>query len=230
MNTLCLCMIVKNESKILKRCLDSIYKYIDYWIISDTGSTDGTQELIKNYFDKKNIKGELYNDKWVNFGHNRSINIARTHSKADFTILLDADFIVNILDTDFKNKLVKDNTGYLIKYTGNCDFRQVLLVSNHIKWKYVGVTHEYIHSDEQYKQIKFDLITITHLHDGENRKDKFKRDIELLIDGLKKEPENSRYLYYLANSYRDFGDNKNAVKYYKRRIEKKDGMKKYTIL
>ena len=44
--TLCLCMIVKNEAKIITKCLDSISNYIDYWVISDTGSTDGTQEPV----------------------------------------------------------------------------------------------------------------------------------------------------------------------------------------
>ncbi len=44
-------MIVKNETHIIKECLDSIHKYVDYWVIVDTGSTDGTQEL-------KNLKGD----------------------------------------------------------------------------------------------------------------------------------------------------------------------------
>ena len=46
---ICLNMIVKNESKVIKRCLDSIMPLIDYWIIVDTGSDDGTQQIIKNY-------------------------------------------------------------------------------------------------------------------------------------------------------------------------------------
>ena len=55
MVTICLNMIVKNESKIMKRLLDSVYKIIDYWVIVDTGSTDHTKELIKEYFAEKNI-------------------------------------------------------------------------------------------------------------------------------------------------------------------------------
>ena len=41
--SLCLCMIVKNETRVLPRCFGSLAPYIDYWVISDTGSTDGTQ-------------------------------------------------------------------------------------------------------------------------------------------------------------------------------------------
>ena len=46
--TISLCMIVKNESHIIHECLESVYKHIDYWVISDTGSTDNTQKIIKS--------------------------------------------------------------------------------------------------------------------------------------------------------------------------------------
>ena len=48
--SICLTMIVKNESKIIERCFDSVKDYIDTWCICDTGSTDGTQDIIKKYF------------------------------------------------------------------------------------------------------------------------------------------------------------------------------------
>ena len=83
MKTICLTMIVKNESKVIKRCFDSVKDYIDYWSICDTGSTDGTQDFIKNYFKEANIPGELHQHKWQNFGHNRTLAVqsafARIH-------------------------------------------------------------------------------------------------------------------------------------------------------
>src|SRR3978361_1789128 len=45
--TVCLSMIVKNEAHVIRRCLDSVRSLIDYWIIVDTGSTDGTQDVIR---------------------------------------------------------------------------------------------------------------------------------------------------------------------------------------
>ena len=45
--TICLNMIVKNESRVIKRCLESVKGFIDYWVIVDTGSEDGTQDMIK---------------------------------------------------------------------------------------------------------------------------------------------------------------------------------------
>jgi glycosyltransferase involved in cell wall biosynthesis len=70
--TICLTMIVKNESKVIRRCIDSVKDYINYWVIVDTGSTDGTQDLVKEIMDEYGIPGELHERPWVDFGHNRT--------------------------------------------------------------------------------------------------------------------------------------------------------------
>ena len=57
--TVALSMIVKNESHIIHECLNSIYKFIDYWVIVDTGSTDGTQDIIKKFV--KVIANAMFN-------------------------------------------------------------------------------------------------------------------------------------------------------------------------
>ena len=58
---ICLNMIIKNEKHIIGETLDNLCKYIDfgYWVISDTGSTDGTQEYIKEYFKKQNMQSMI---------------------------------------------------------------------------------------------------------------------------------------------------------------------------
>nr|WP_308061869.1 glycosyltransferase [Streptomyces sp. LBUM 1477] len=76
--TICLCMIVKNEARVIERCLASVRPLIDTWVISDTGSTDGTQDLIREALD--GIPGELRQDPWVDFGRNRTRNIQ--HARA----------------------------------------------------------------------------------------------------------------------------------------------------
>lgn len=73
MKKIALCMIVKNESHIIRECLESVYKYIDYWVICDTGSTDDTKQIIKKFFEEKNIPGELHDHEWKGFGHNRTL-------------------------------------------------------------------------------------------------------------------------------------------------------------
>ena len=222
MKTLCLNMIVKNEIKIIKRCFDSIVDYIDYWVICDTGSTDGTQKFIRNYFKEKNIKGELHEVHWVNFGFNRQQSIQKSYKKADYIILLDADFTVVINDKNFKDKLHEPQ--YLIRYDSNSEYYNIKLVSANYLWKYEGVTHEYIYNDILEKSNSrskiFNGFYIKEYTDGSNRtlEKKFKRDIELLEKGIKEEPNNSRYYFYLANSYKDINDYDKALYYYKKRM------------
>jgi glycosyltransferase involved in cell wall biosynthesis len=214
--TITLVMIVKNESKVIQRCFDSVKDYIDYWIICDTGSTDGTQDLIKKYFENANIPGKLYDHKWVNFGFNRTLAVSLAKGKSDYSILLDADFLFKIKDKTFKNNLISD--AYQIKYEGNLDYRQTLFVKSSFDWKYVGVTHEYLTCPAASKYENLNAFTIHHLCDGGSRSDKFVRDIDLLKKGLIDEPTNIRYMFYLAQSYNDTEDYTNAIKYYEMRI------------
>jgi glycosyltransferase involved in cell wall biosynthesis len=76
---MCLNMIVKDEAHIIKETLESISKYIDYWIICDTGSTDDTKQIIKDFFQEKDIPGELYEDTWKDFAHNRTLALERSY-------------------------------------------------------------------------------------------------------------------------------------------------------
>jgi len=211
--TLCLVMIVKNESKVIKRCLDSVKHLIDYYVICDTGSTDNTKKIIKETLQE--IPGQIYDCTWTNFGFNRTLALEYAKEKTDYAIILDADMVT--LDYGFnKNELSSD--GYLIRYAGALDYAQLLLVKNHeITWKYIGVTHEYLNSSS--KNIKeITNLKIQHFCDSNNRKDKFIRDIQLLEKGIQQEPQNSRYYFYLANSYRDNGNYEKAIEYYQKRI------------
>lgn len=221
MKTICLVMIVKNEMGVLKRCFDSVHKYIDTWFICDTGSTDGTKEFIRNYFKDKGIPGTLQEDEWVDFGTNRSRAVKGGYNKADYLLLMDADFIFCLKDPNFKKSNL-DLDGYQIKYEGGLDYRQLLFVSGRKKWRYIGVTHEYIHCDGVKKISNLDSFTFNHKCDGGNRNDKFERDVRLLKKGLEDEPDNSRYMFYLAQSLKDLGKYDEAVIYYEKRVEKEN--------
>ena len=92
--TIALCMIVRNEAAILPRCLRSVRPLIDAWVICDTGSSDGTQEVIAR--ELADVPGELHETTWVDFGHNRSELLELARGGADYLLLLDADMTVRV--------------------------------------------------------------------------------------------------------------------------------------
>jgi glycosyltransferase involved in cell wall biosynthesis len=69
---ICLNMIVRNEAHIVREVLDAVAPYISAWVIVDTGSDDGTQDLIRAHMSGHGIPGELHERPWRDFGHNRS--------------------------------------------------------------------------------------------------------------------------------------------------------------
>ena len=81
---LCLNMIVKNESHIIKDTLIKLLQKVkfDYWVISDTGSTDETRKIITDFFKEVGIPGELYQDAWVDFAHNRNKALQHAFGKS----------------------------------------------------------------------------------------------------------------------------------------------------
>lgn len=87
-----LCMIVRNEAHVIERCLSSVRHLLDHWLIIDTGSTDGTQEVVRRAME--GIPGMLYERPWVDFGHNRTEAVQAARVCADYTLLLDADQVL----------------------------------------------------------------------------------------------------------------------------------------
>src|SRR5258706_14627056 len=91
-------MIVKDEAPVIERCLKSVLPIIDYWIICDTGSTDGTQDIVRNFFAGHGKLGELNERPWKDFAYNRSEALALARDKADYSLIIDADDALEIPD------------------------------------------------------------------------------------------------------------------------------------
>jgi len=221
MNTkICLNMIVKNESKIILRLLESVISIIDCYCICDTGSTDNTIELITNYFNEKNISGIIFNEPFINFEYNRNIALQKCIDMSDYILLLDADMILYTNNLFDKSKLIKD-CYYIFQGREDFFYQNIRIIKNNGLFKYVGVTHEYI---DKPNNIITDFITkneifINDIGDGGSKKDKFERDIKLLKNGILNEPNNYRYYFYLANSYKDSKKYTEAIDYYKKVLE-----------
>jgi len=218
-------MIVKNESKIIGRMLTSVLPLIDTYCICDTGSTDDTIEVIRSFFDQHNITGKVVTEPFRNFGYNRtySLNQCNGMPNSDYLLLMDADMILEIpsgcIVDDFKRTLTQD-AYYLFQGTKKFFYKNVRIVKNYPDLSYWGVTHEYIDLPKKTPNVEIprSIMFINDVGDGGSKTDKFVRDIKLLKQGLVENPNNVRYTFYLANSYKCAGQYKNAIETYKKRI------------
>jgi len=218
--TICLNMIVKNESKIIERMFTSVLPIIDTYCICDTGSTDNTAEVITNFFNKHNITGKIVYEPFVNFCHNRTFALKSCLGMSDYVLLMDADMILQIRDFD-KNKLRNFSAFHILQGSDAFYYKNIRIVKNSNDFEYFGVTHEYLNipNGNTIESLEKNEIFILDIGDGGCKDDKVDRDIRLLTKGIENEPNNARYYFYLANSYHDKGEYENAIPIYKKRIE-----------
>lgn len=225
---ICLNMIVKNESRIIHRCFNTLLPIIDYIVVTDTGSTDNTIELMEEYIQSHStIKGKIYQMPFKNFGFNRtnSIDNAKNYLESigeDLTqvylLFVDADMKLVITPDFHKEDLAKIHVGQLIQKNDKVKYYNTRICRSDVPIKCVGVTHEYYSVPNEYRNTKVDTIFIDDIGDGGAKHDKFTRDIRLLEEGLKEEPHSDRYHFYLAQSYHCVGQQEKAIEYYEKRI------------
>jgi glycosyltransferase involved in cell wall biosynthesis len=222
-----LCMIVKNESHIIHESLTATLPLIDTYCIVDTGSTDDTIQKIKSFYEENGIIGEIHERPWKNFGHNRSEALSLCDGKMDYILVIDAD---DLIAWEGNGKQDLQDVFRMNPNTVNFKIRQGELVYTRMQgfkandgWKYVGVLHEYPSNGKpNNKTINAPptmYMTSRRLGDRSRCTDKMKRDIAVLLKGVEEEPTNERYMFYLAQSYRDDGQTDKAIEWYTKRYE-----------
>jgi glycosyltransferase involved in cell wall biosynthesis len=212
---LCLCMIVKNEASVIRRCIDSVRPIIDRWLIVDTGSTDGTQNIIRDYL--KDIEGTLDERPWRDFATNRSEALALARPMAAYSLIIDADDVLEIPDGYQLPDLDADS--YVLDIVhGGTRYQRPQLVKNTLPWRYLGVLHEFLDCSSAGPAGQLPLV-IVYKKDGARSRvpDLYRKDAEILENALQNEKEPfliARYTFYLAQSYRDCGEISKAIDAY----------------
>ena len=219
MATVGLCMIVRNESHVIERCLATVRGFIDHWTIVDTGSTDDTREKIRAAL--KGIPGTLHEREWRNFGHNRSEALALARQHADYSFVIDADERLDVPANFAWPPLMADNYR-LLHANGSNRYWRTSLVCNRLAWRYVGVLHEYIEADGSGPTLNLNGPVVWGYFDGGRSVglstiEKYARDARTLEAALQDEPDNARYQFYLAQSYRDSKQTGKAIEAYLKR-------------
>ncbi|KAJ3061476.1 hypothetical protein HK102_009102 [Quaeritorhiza haematococci] len=143
-STICLGMIVKDEAPVIRRCLESVRPFIDTWVIADTGSTDGTQELIREALG--DLPGTLLQRPWVDFAHNRNEVLDAARDRAAYTFTIDADETLAFDDGFARPRLGADSYDVSVHYGSTCYHRKQV-VRSALPWRYKGVLHEALLDD-----------------------------------------------------------------------------------
>ncbi|HWL24552.1 MAG TPA: glycosyltransferase [Ureibacillus sp.] len=218
-----LCMIVKNEEKVLNRCLTSVSKFVDEIIIVDTGSSDNTKKIASEY------TSNIYDFNWIN-DFSAARNFAASKASGEWILVLDADEYVDEENfQSFISELTKDNgiydayTAKILNFSGN--FGEHLIQNLHDRvYKNNGEISYYRKIHEQFKNndntpVKTKNSSLLIFHSGYlNRtvkeKEKSERNKELL--DLEMMGENNKDFDYFnfGNEYFSMGKYSEALEAY----------------
>ena len=231
MSSIVLNMIVKNEAHIILETLQNLVNSItfDYWVISDTGSTDGTENLILNFFSEVGIPGELHKDEWQNFAHNRNLALNYARGKGDYILIFDAD---DFVEGSLKISTDLEADAYYLNFSdesGVLSFRRVALVKNNPEIYWRGVVHEFIELPEgaSYGNLVGPYSVIARTRGARSLDDdKYYHDATALANAVynNQDPDlEPRYTFYCARSYRDAGLYQEALSWFKKRAVMRDG-------
>lgn len=217
-------MIVKNEAHVIERCLSSLLPLIDSWCIVDTGSTDGTQEVVRRFL--IDVPGELVEEPWSGFAGSRSFALDRARPWGDFALTIDADVRL-VIEPGFDKKAFTaslDADYYRVMLRDAVHYQRPLLTSTKLPFSYRGALHEFLEVPEG--AVDGGIIKGFHYrssHDGARSQNPTKSVddavtlVEALADGSETDLE-SRYVFYLANTLFDAGDLEMAEHTYRSRL------------
>jgi glycosyltransferase involved in cell wall biosynthesis len=205
-------------------------------IAFDTGSTDGTQDLMRELAQELNLALDLFEGKFVDFATSRNVLMNHANHKSHWLVLLDSgeDFLFNEPALALLANAPANQGGFslpIILYPSNTVFYSLRLVRNNGLWLYRFPVHEYLDVPDNYHTVNWPkgdglpLFTITQDRTltGRSSPARWLRDAVVLRDYLETHPNNSRALFYLANTYGNLGQNEKALYWYLMRYAQLDG-------
>lgn len=222
-NLIHLCIMVKNAGPLFEKVLEENLSVIDRWTILDTGSTDGTQDVVRKVL--KNKKGKLYEEPFINFRESRNRCLDLAGKTCKYNLMLDDTYVIRENLRNFLNVVRGDQ--FASSYS-------LLIVSNDSEYYSNRVTmsdkgHRYIYTIHEVIQVEGNKETVlipkeaTYIHDyradymEKRTADRKQYDLKLLYDMIKEDPTNPRHYYYLAQTYICLEDYENAAIWFKRR-------------
>lgn len=216
--TISLVMIVKNEEKILEKSIESVKEIVDEFVIVDTGSKDNTREIIKKY-------GKLHEIPFTNFVETK--NKALELATSDYILFMDADErVVEGLEyiKEASNKDIDCLYAEIIEGVNEVSnvYLRARLWRNNGEYKFEGPgVHEVISGNGNNTLVD---RRIKVLHDHSHReecsyKERFLNYVRILDEAIKKNPNDTRAIYYMGRTHQDLGNHQESIYYYERYLE-----------
>lgn len=227
---LVLVLMVKNEENVmqatLKPFLDTACDDKVAYVILDTGSTDNTVAVTRKLFEDYKVKnGCIIEEPFVDFATSRNVAldyVDKKFSKAVFTLMFDAEWYMHNVKGLIKfceeNRNAQAPSISIYVRHAELDFytQRLFKVSKHVR--FVGVVHEV---PNQISDLKVPTDVYFELRPEQYGIDKSRqrwlRDKDLFLKELESQPNNSRSLFYLGQTYECLGDFANAIIYYQKR-------------
>lgn len=211
-------MIVRNEASNVKPFFDCVRGFVDYYVIVDTGSTDNTPKIIKEYT-KGWLEGEVHVRQWEDFSTNRNqaLDLARA-SGSKWALIMDAD---DELVGDKNVKLEDGFTYFITRKFGQMQWEVPNVLWLKDDWKWYHKVHEAVMCSSFKKQTLPNLSMNCDVRPGYRSTDtkKITDDIELLEKLVTANPLDSRSWFYIAQSHSTLGNADKAIAAFKKRAD-----------
>lgn len=206
MTTISANIICKNEKETIRECVESVLPYVDEVIVIDTGSTDGTLEILKEY--DVSVHQIDWNDDFASMR-----NQCKSLSNGDWIFILDADMkVLNFEKPDFSDDYYTGDITVLTRSNNLVAFPYICLFKK--EFDYIGKRHATIESAVKGKKGKHINVVVSHPElSQEEIKEKMIRNLPIHLEQLKTEPENHSVIYHLFRTYYFLKDYGNAIKY-----------------
>lgn len=221
-----LVMIVKNEAAGIRRTLESVRNCVDAWSILDTGSTDGTQDIVHEVL--RELPGELHSGPFVNFEVTRNRALELAGERATFNLLLNGDDALRegaalrrFCESRRRSTRPEDEAFQVrVRYSAELIHDSPRVVRAAAGWRYLGVTHEILcHPDREPPRERIPDAWIEHdLRPEDDRTRRWEEDLELLREDLERRPGDARSTFYLAQTFECLGRLEEAEQVYRDRV------------
>ncbi|MGH2486962.1 MAG: glycosyltransferase [Ktedonobacterales bacterium] len=203
--------MVKDEETVIARCLVSLASFCDRIVLLDTGSTDETLSIASTVLNELGVPFRILHRPFDGFAASRTFLVKHSREDSDWVLMVDADMTLS----GVRPELPDDSEIGLVEfiYDGLVHTRAAYL-SSPVEWRYEGELHEYVTADVPYGAARIAGVTLTHHgHAGDQRS--AEEDLEILERNAKLQPNEPRWKFYMAQTFKVMHRNEEAIAMYR---------------